>query len=203
MRIRVIVAVLCGVLSACGGQADTPSAMPSTQASSAAAANARAKAATPAPQRADYTRLFSLTEKDCPFLGAEEMGQALSIPAGNVEVDGCRDVITLADGSKSPLGLHAGAMPVDRIRQEIDSYRKDGSGLLSAEPDASGDNILALHRSRGWLFIYNPQYDHYLRLSFGTTGFATVNKGVTVTDRKTIRENAKRLANALIAKYAR
>ncbi|KAF1711247.1 hypothetical protein CSC70_04850 [Pseudoxanthomonas kalamensis DSM 18571] len=196
MKTKLLLALLLfGSLLACGKQA-TPEADVSPAKVADVGSDGAAR-----PQSGDYSDLFSLAEGACPFLSTEEVAAALSIPAGNVEADGCRYVINLVDGSKSPLLFRTGEMARAEVRRAIDDMRKDQTGLLSAVPDATGDNVLAMHKPRGWLFIYNPDYDRYFRLSFDTLVFGAANKRVTVTDRKTAGENAQKVANALIAKY--
>lgn len=189
-----LVLLPCVLLMACG----KPAAPDGAPAAAASADDA------PHVQHGDYTALFALKESDCPLLTTDEVAQALSLPGGNVtgvDTAPCSYVITMPDGSRSPLRITTGARNQAQFNNEIDSYLNDETGLLSATRDTGGDNYLCLHKPRGWLHIYNPDYDHYVLLSFSTILFAATHKGVTVTPAKTIRSNAIKVANRLIQKY--
>lgn len=157
------------------------------------------------PQHGDYSTLFNATADNCPLLTVTEVENALSLPAGSVELQAnpCRYIITLADGSKSPLGIRPGTLVGTSSASAIESFLKDDTGILSAKISDTGDNYICIHRARSSLAIYNTNFDTSINMDFATMVFAAAHKKeqITVTPSKTVRENAVTLANYLLKKY--
>lgn len=156
-------------------------------------------------QNGDYSTLFHATDDNCPLLTVTEIENALSLSSGSVELGDspCVYIITLNDGSKSPLSIRVGKLTGTTATNAIESYVKDNTGILSAVISETGDSYLCTHRSRGSLTIYNTSYDTYINMNFSTMVFAAAHKkdNITVTPGKIVRENAVKVANQLLKKY--
>ena len=164
-------------------------------------------------QNGDYTTLFSRDEKNCDVMSTNEMASILNLEASNVigsnEGYGyCRFDLQLKDGSKTRISIHPLAWERKEVQREINSYKEteadfgkdNNQGILVVSN--TEDTYFAIRRSRGELFMFNPNYDSAILIQFGST-IEAVNKKITYTEdqKKERMDTAIAVANFLLEKY--
>ncbi len=140
----------------------------------------------------------SNTTSNCAELTTSEIEKALSLSQGSVEnahENPCGYVITLADGSKSPLSITRHEISKENAKKEIDTYKNDETGLLTAQKSVSGNSYLCLNKPNSWLIIYNTSVEYAIHLNFSTLVFSSFNKDLTVPTFETAKENTIKVAN--------
>jgi hypothetical protein len=148
-------------------------------------------------QNGDYSELFG--NPDCKVTSAEEISTLLGTTFIDINVASiCAYKSEISKNKTWTLGIMRNDMKRKDIQREIDSFKKDETGILSIQLSETGDTYLCNQHSHGYLSIYNPNYDGSFLITYGSVA---TSRGFSKEERIEHQRLAMLLANFLLKKY--
>jgi len=150
-------------------------------------------------QAGNYDTLFN--SPNCSVITEEEISDILGLTFADINVEGFCSFKTDAGGGKTwNISLMRDDWRPGEIERELDSFITDETGILTYQISETGDTYLCNQHANGNLTLYNTNYSGSVSITYGSVA---VSRGFTPEERLGHRDNAIKLANALLLKHQR
>jgi hypothetical protein len=148
-------------------------------------------------QNGNYSTLFN--SSDCKVITAEEISTALDMTIVDENIKGfCSFKSQFPNNKTWHLGITQKDISKSDMQREIQSFKSDETGFLSIQVSESGDTYLCNQHSNGYLSIYNPNYNGFVFITYGSVA---TSRDFTKEERLEHRDLALKLANTLLEKH--